>query len=186
MLLIFTVTQINVIQFSSYNFIIIFHSIPYSLSTLPYYSTVNSQLSGIQASGILIQPAKISKKIYHLYLFKNKFFQVHTFTLPAATSSCNHCLPSVQARTDRITVHVSNIIHPSICYVLQENSEPNQKCTVLFLYWISVKVCLMQPAHTIPHTCQIMRSSLYQEGIKLLDTHLICLEPRMICLSAMC
>jgi hypothetical protein len=58
-----------------------------------FQGTVNSQLSSIQAPGILIQPAKTSKKMYYFYkviqkqIYNAHIFIQHAIVLPASSSS---------------------------------------------------------------------------------------------------
>jgi hypothetical protein len=57
------------------------------LHTIMLYYTVNSLLPLIQASGILSQPGKISKKFYHFHKVTQKqICTVHIFTYHTASS----------------------------------------------------------------------------------------------------
>lgn len=76
-------------------------------------NTGNYQISQIQTSRILIQPTKISEKIYHRYLIIRKqicnehMSTFHMIFLPATANTISYC----------ITVYVCKIFYPSICCV---------------------------------------------------------------------
>jgi hypothetical protein len=68
-------------------------------------STVNFQLFGSQACGILIQPATISKKIYHFYkLIQKQICDMHMFICHAALAAE---LTVILPRTGAITIETS-------------------------------------------------------------------------------
>jgi hypothetical protein len=75
------------------------------------------------------------------------------FTFPAATSSVKHSLPSAYARSHHVTVYIyiyiyiyiypTSFTHQSSLYPRKTMAqEPDQKYTVLSLYWVPVKVLL--------------------------------------------